>query len=58
MENSQPRKLITMKTFVKWGLRGGFAVILLFGIVLSTITVNEAKDTIIEKISAESGMKI
>ena len=47
-----------MKIFVKWGLRGGFAVILLFAIVLSTITVNEAKDTIIEKISAESGMKI
>ena len=58
MKNSQPRKSITMKIFVKWGLRGGFAVILLFAIVLSTITVNEAKDTIIEKISAESGMKI
>ena len=58
MENSQPRKSITMKILLKWGLRGGFAVILLFAIVLSTITLNEAKDTIIEKISAESGMKI
>ena len=58
MENSQPRKSITMKILLKWGLRGFFAVILLFAIVLSTITLNEAKDTIIEKISAESGLKI
>ena len=58
MENSQPRKSITMKILLKRGLRGGFTVILLFAIVLTTITVNEAKDTIIEKISAESGMKI
>ena len=47
-----------MKILLKWGLRGFFAVILLFAIVLSTITLNEAKDTIIEKISAESGLKI
>ena len=58
MENNEPQKSITMKILLKWGLRGGFAVILLFAIVLSTITLNEAKDTIIEKISAESGMKI
>ena len=58
MENIQPRKSITMKILLKWGLRSFFAVILLFAIVLSTITLNEAKDTIIEKISAESGIKI
>lgn len=58
MENNPPRKTITMKILLKLGLRGGVIVILLFAIVLSTITLNEAKDTIIEKISAESGMKI
>ena len=58
MENSQPRKSITIKTLLKWGLRGFFAVILPFAIVLSTIALNEAKDTIIEKISTESGIKI
>ena len=58
MGNNQPRKSITMKILLKWGLRGVFAVILLVAIVLSTITLNEAKDTIIEKISAENGIEI
>ena len=58
MGNNQPRKSITMKILFKWGLRGVFAVILLVAIVLSTITLNEAKDTIIEKISAENGIEI
>ena len=58
MENNQPRKSIIMKILLKWGLRGGVIVILLFAIVLSTITLNEAKDTIIEKISTENGIEI
>jgi len=58
MENSQRKKSITMKILLKWGLRGVFAVILIFAIILSTISLNEAKDTIIEKISAESGIEI
>ena len=35
-----------------------FIVILLFAVVLSTITLNEAKDNNIEKISAENGIEI
>ena len=58
MENNQPRKSITIKILLKLGLRGVFIVFLLFAIVLSTITLNEAKDTIIEKISAENGIEI
>ena len=37
---------------------GFFAVILLLAIVLSTIDLDEVKNTLIEKVSAESGMKI
>jgi len=58
MENNQPRKSITMKILLKLGLKGGIILILLFAIVLSTITLNEAKDTIIKKISAENGIEI
>ena len=58
MENNQPRKSIIMKILLKLGLKGGIILILLFAIVLSTITLNEAKDTIIKKISAENGIEI
>jgi len=58
MENDQPKKLKTVKTLSKWGLRSFFTAILLLAIVLSTFALNEAKDTIIEKISTESGIKI
>jgi len=58
MENDQPKTLKTVKTLSKWGLRNFFTAILLLVIVLSTFALNEAKDTIIEKISAESGIEI
>lgn len=58
MENSSHRKLKAGKAFLKWGLMGFFAVILLSAIVLSTLDLNQAKDKLIEKVSAESGMKI
>jgi len=58
MGNNQPKKLKTVKTLSKWGLRSFFTAILLLAIVLSTFALNEAKDTIIEKISTESGIKI
>ncbi len=58
MKNSLAQKSKPIKTFLKWGLIGFFAFILLIGIFLSTIDLDEAKDTLIEKVSAESGMKI
>jgi len=58
MENSPPQKSKTGKTFLKWGFIGFFAVILVLAIVLSTIDLDEAKNTLIEKVSTETGMKI
>jgi len=58
MENSPSQKSKNIKTFLKWGLVGFFAVILLIAIALSTIDLDEAKDTLIAKVSAETGMKI
>ncbi|MBT5468990.1 MAG: AsmA family protein [Nitrospina sp.] len=57
-KNSPSQKSKTGKTLLKRGLIGFFAVILLLAIVLSTIDLEDAKNTLIEKVSAESGMKI
>ena len=58
MENSPSKKPKTVKTFLKWGLMGFFGFILLIAIVLSTIDLDEAKNTLIAKVSTETGMKI
>jgi hypothetical protein len=57
MENSSPQKLISLNTFLKWGLIGFLGAILVIAIVLST-NLDEAKNTLIAKVSAETGMKI
>ena len=57
MENSSPQKLISLNTFLKWGLIGFIGAILVIAIVLST-NLDEAKKTLIAKVSAETGMKI
>ena len=57
MENSSPQKLISLNTFLKWGLIGFIGAILVIAIVLST-NLDEAKKTLIAKVSAETGIKI
>ena len=58
MENNPPRNSKTVKTFLKWGSMAVFAGILVLAVVLATIDLDEAKNTLIEKVSAETGMKI
>lgn len=57
-ENSPPQKPKTAKSLLKWGLIGFFGLILVVVIIISTIDLEEAKNTLIERVSAETGMKI
>ena len=58
MENTPAQKPKLAKTFLKWALIGVFVVILVLAIVLTTIDLDNAKHTLIEKVSTKTGMKI
>ena len=57
-QNSSPDSASIGKTRLKRWLIGFFAVFLIIAAGLSSIDLDQAKDTLIAKVSAESGMKI
>ena len=57
-QNSSPDSATIGKTPLKRWLIGFFAVFLIIAVGLSSIDLDQAKDTLIAKVSAESGMKI
>lgn len=57
-QNSSPDSAAVRKTRLKRWLIGFFAVFLIIVMGLSSIDLDQAKDTLIEKVSAESGMNI
>ena len=57
-QNSSPESASIGKTRLKRWLIGFFAVFLIIAAGLSSIDLDQAKDTLIAKVSAESGMKI
>ncbi|MFT4577930.1 MAG: hypothetical protein ACI9UO_000749 [Nitrospinales bacterium] len=57
-QNSSPDSATVRKTRLKRWLIGFFAVVLIIAVGLSSIDLDQAKDTLIAKVSAESGMKI
>jgi uncharacterized protein YhdP len=57
-QNSSPDSSLVKKSRLKRWLIGFFAVFLLLAVGLSSIDLDEAKDRLIEKVSAESGMNI
>jgi hypothetical protein len=57
-QNSFSDSAVIRKTRLKRGLIGFFAVFLIIAVGLSSIDLDQAKDTLIEKVSAESGMNI
>nr|MBC8282464.1 hypothetical protein [Nitrospinota bacterium] len=57
-QNSSPDSSTVRKTRLKRWLIGFFAVFLLIAVVLSSIDLDQVKNTLIEKVSAESGVKI
>ena len=57
-QNSSHDSAAIGKTRLKRLLIGFFAVFLIIAVGLSSIYLDHAKDTLIEKVSAESGMKI
>ena len=57
-QNSSPDSSAVGKTRLKRWLIGIFAVFLIIAVGLSSIDLDQAKDTLIAKVSAESGMNI
>jgi hypothetical protein len=57
-KNNSPDSAAVRKTRLKRWLIGFIAVFLLIAVGLSSIDLEQAKDTLIEKVSAESGMNI
>jgi hypothetical protein len=57
-KNSSPDSTAVRKTRLKRWLIGFFAVFLIIAVGLSSIDLDQAKDTLIAKVSAESGMDI
>ena len=57
-QNNSPDSAAAGKTRLKRWLIGLFAVFLIIAVGLSSIDLDQAKDTLIEKVSAESGMNI
>ena len=53
MENTPSKKSKIAKTFLKWGLKGVYVVILSLAIFLATIDLDESKNTLIEKVFTE-----
>ena len=58
MENTPIQKSKKAKTLLKCGLTVVFVVILPLAIILATIDLDEAKNTLIQKVSTETGMKV
>ena len=58
IQNSSPDSAVVRKTRLKRWLIGFFAVFLVIVVGLSSIDLDQVKDTLITKVSAESGMNI